>query len=180
MSTEPTIHGLVRRVNWKSNALVMICVVLGAFVLLSTTFLQVRVVQIAGGLNRATHRIAAQQVVLKGQQEQIVVTQTKDAAENCASTNVGFATQRFAARQEAAVQIRQAISLYQRTQATLAVNPPKNVAAQRARVISDTFLRNLVSDTVNLSANAIRAVDAKTVPLSCGKPSSRARARRSP
>lgn len=147
----------------------------------SSVFVNLRVVQLAHGLQQSNDKIAAQQKVLTKQQTQLADQQKSIAAQqvelkteealnarrNCESLNLAYAAARLSVRDASGIQLRTAVSLYQRAKQAAAVNPPKNPQAQAARVISDRFLLSIVKDTVGSTLQAIADVDAKTKPLTC-------------
>lgn len=148
----------------------------------SSVFVNLRVVQLAHGLQRQNTKISAQQKVqakqqaqLAAQQKSITTQQTElkreevlNARRNCESLNLAYAAARLSVLDASGIQLRTAVSLYQRAKQAAAVNPPKNPQARAARVISDRFLLSIVKDTYGSALQAIADVDAKTKPLTCG------------
>lgn len=180
-STETTLQQDLRKLGTTSSIASAMVIGVLSIVFLSSVWLTVSVVHLTAGLKRSNDKIAAQQVVLTKQQsilrvqqtsiaaQQVALkrTQTVDAYNNCLSVNVAYSVARGLVREESVVQVRQAISLLDRSRQAGALNPPKNPQASAARTLSDRFLTDLETDTVKLAFKAIGDVDAKTKPLTC-------------
>lgn len=171
---DTTLTDDLKKLSVTSFIFTTLAVVVLCLVFLSTVFLQFRVIALTHGLRESNTHIATQQVTLDrqqvslaNQQDDLRATQEADARANCETTNTTYATARALARAEAHVSVSQAISLYNRSTQTAAVNPPKNDQAKAARAISERFLHDLATDTYSLQLQTLATVYAKTKPLTC-------------
>lgn len=174
MTDTNTLQEDLKKLNITSGIFSALIVVVLSVVFSSSVWLTFRVVQLTDGLQRSNDKLAAQQVTLKRQQKSLdkqqtalEATQRADARRNCETVNESYRTSRALVRAESVVQVRQAISLYERSQQTARLNPPKNDQARAARVVSERFLHDLATDTYTAALKAITDVDAKTKPLTC-------------